>query len=77
MAQLTKVSEKRCFEGLVQRWQHKSKVLGEECDKMNFTVFIPPTATAESKAPIVYFLSGLTCNDENFITKAGAQVLVI
>jgi S-formylglutathione hydrolase len=40
---------------------------------MRFTVFVPPAALAGEKVPFLFFLSGLTCNDENFITKAGAQ----
>lgn len=41
------------------------------CD-MNFTVYFPPAATT-SKVPVMYYLSGLTCTDENFIQKSGAQ----
>lgn len=59
----------QCFDGFVRRYRHKSSVLG--CD-MTFSVFYPPAA--ESKpVPVLYYLSGLTCNDENFTTKAGAQ----
>ena len=39
---------------------------------MNFAVYLPPQARSQS-VPILYYLSGLTCNEENFITKAGAQ----
>ena len=39
---------------------------------MNFAIFLPPQA-AERKLPVLYWLSGLTCNEQNFITKAGAQ----
>lgn len=39
---------------------------------MHFTVFEPPAAETEP-VPIVYYLSGLTCTDENFMQKAGAQ----
>jgi S-formylglutathione hydrolase len=39
---------------------------------MTFAVFLPPQAEAE-RVPVVYWLSGLTCTDENFVTKAGAQ----
>ena len=35
-------------------------------------VFVPPQAKASSPVPILYFLSGLTCNEDNFITKSGA-----
>jgi len=39
---------------------------------MNFAVYLPPQA-AQSRLPVLYWLSGLTCNEQNFITKAGAQ----
>lgn len=39
---------------------------------MRFAVFIPPQAE-DGPVPVLYYLSGLTCNEENFITKAGAQ----
>lgn len=39
---------------------------------MNFSIFLPPRAEGE-KVPVVYWLSGLTCTDENFVIKAGAQ----
>ena len=39
---------------------------------MNFSVYLPPQAS-RAQCPVVYWLSGLTCTDENFITKAGAQ----
>lgn len=58
-----------CFGGQQLRYRHTSKVLG--CD-MTFSVFLPPQAESE-KVPVVYWLSGLTCTDENFVTKAGAQ----
>jgi len=67
---LKQVSSAKCFGGLVQRFQHASAALG--CD-MKFFVFLPPNATPERRVPALYFLSGLTCTDENFITKAGAQ----
>jgi S-formylglutathione hydrolase len=39
---------------------------------MRFSVYLPPQAS-ERRLPVVYFLSGLTCNEENFMTKSGAQ----
>lgn len=56
----------RCFEGTVQFWQHDSTITKT---KMKFSTFIPH---GEIKGGLVW-LSGLTCTDENFITKAGAQ----
>ena len=40
---------------------------------MRFSIFLPPQAGAENKVPVLYWLSGLTCTDENFVQKAGAQ----
>ncbi|MEG1212655.1 MAG: S-formylglutathione hydrolase [Leclercia sp.] len=63
------LEEHHCFEGRQQRWRHDSAVLN--C-AMTFSIFLPP-ANGEAKPPVLYWLSGLTCNDENFTTKAGAQ----
>ncbi|MDK9363908.1 S-formylglutathione hydrolase [Lelliottia wanjuensis] len=63
------LEEHRCFEGRQQRWRHDSTTLN--CT-MTFSIFLPPTAD-NVKPPVLYWLSGLTCNDENFTTKAGAQ----
>jgi S-formylglutathione hydrolase len=40
---------------------------------MQFSVFIPPINEPDTKLPVLYWLSGLTCTDENFAVKAGAQ----
>lgn len=66
---LEKISEVRCWDGLQQRFSHSSTVLN--CD-MNFSVYLPPQAAHEN-VPVLYWLSGLTCTDENFVQKAGAQ----
>lgn len=42
---------------------------------MRFATFMPPQASRGSKIPAVFFLSGLTCTDENFMVKSGAQYL--
>ncbi|MEB6378447.1 S-formylglutathione hydrolase [Leclercia adecarboxylata] len=63
------LEEHHCFEGRQQRWRHDSRVLN--C-AMTFSIFLPP-ANGSAKPPVLYWLSGLTCNDENFTTKAGAQ----
>ncbi|MBO1518398.1 S-formylglutathione hydrolase [Oceanisphaera pacifica] len=63
------VQQQRCFGGRQIRYQHTSNVL--HCD-MQFSVFLPPQAES-GPVPAVYWLSGLTCNDENFSSKAGAQ----
>ena len=63
------ISETRCFGGTMGFYEHTSSV--NHCD-MRFAVFTPPQAAAGS-VPVVTFLSGLTCTDENFMVKAGAQ----
>ena len=66
---LTKVSEQLCFGGKQVRFSHHSAVLN--C-QMQFSVFLPPQAET-ANVPALYWLSGLTCTDENFSSKAGAQ----
>jgi len=63
------VSETRCFGGRQLRLRHRSSVLA--CD-MQFSLFLPPQAT-RGPVPLLTWLSGLTCTDENFVQKAGAQ----
>ncbi len=55
--------------GWLERYQHESDTC--HCS-MHFSVFLPPRALKEN-VPALYWLSGLTCNDDNFRTKAGAQ----
>lgn len=55
--------------GWLERWQHESNTCN--CT-MTFSVYLPPQA-ATQKLPVVYWLSGLTCTDDNVRTKAGAQ----
>lgn len=62
------IGKNRCFSGEVRRYRHASTAL--KCD-MQFSVFLPPQAELES-VPVLYWLSGLTCTDENFFHKAGA-----
>ncbi|EKE75684.1 S-formylglutathione hydrolase [Gallaecimonas xiamenensis] len=59
-----------CFGGEQRRYKHSSKVLGCE---MTVAVFLPPDFGPHT--PVLYWLSGLTCTDENFVQKAGAQRL--
>ena len=66
---IEKLAENLCFGGRQLRYRHHSGVLG--CD-MTFSVYLPPQAV-QGNVPVVYWLSGLTCTDENFVTKAGAQ----
>jgi S-formylglutathione hydrolase len=55
--------------GWLERWRHESTTC--RC-RMTFSVYLPPQA-ATQKLPVVYWLSGLTCTDDNVRTKAGAQ----
>lgn len=57
------------FGGWLNRYRHHSAVC--HCD-MTFSVYLPPKAE-QDKVPAVYWLSGLTCTDDNFRVKAGAQ----
>ena len=63
------VSEAKCFGGVQGVYSHVSR---ETACTMRFGVYMPPQAPAE-RVPILYWLSGLTCTEENFIVKAGAQ----
>ncbi len=63
------LSETSCFGGNIGFYRHPSAV--NNCD-MQFSVFVPPQA-ANRKVPVLTFLSGLTCTEENFMVKSGAQ----
>ena len=66
MEQIETVKE---FGGFLNRYRHQS--VSCNCN-MTFSVYLPPKAETE-RVPAVYWLSGLTCSDDNFRTKAGAQ----
>jgi S-formylglutathione hydrolase len=66
---MEKTESHACFGGTQEVWQHHSKVL--DCE-MRVGIYLPPQA-AHGKCPVLYWLSGLTCTEQNFITKAGAQ----
>ena len=66
---LTKVSGSRCFGGTQSVYSHEARETG--C-VMRFGVYLPPQAETRP-VPLLYWLSGLTCTEENFIVKAGAQ----
>jgi S-formylglutathione hydrolase len=66
------VSSNKSFGGWHKRYRHRSTSLN--CD-MVFAVYLPPQAEQGAKLPVLYWLSGLTCTDENFMQKAGAQRL--
>src|SRR5918993_4251995 len=64
------VSRNRCFGGEQRVYKHRSAETGTD---MRFAVFLPPGAGEGRRVPVVWFLSGLTCTEENFTVKAGAQ----
>lgn len=66
---LEEISSAKCFGGSQKVFKHHSSEL--KCD-MKFGVYVPPISAAQ-KVPVLYWLSGLTCTEQNFITKAGAQ----
>ncbi|MDC0598678.1 S-formylglutathione hydrolase [Gammaproteobacteria bacterium] len=66
---LEQVSANTIFGGQQLKFKHSSNTLS--CD-MTFSVYMPPQAKY-SKVPVIYWLSGLTCTDDNFVQKAGAQ----
>jgi S-formylglutathione hydrolase len=66
---LTLISSHRCFDGTQSFYSHASR----ECrTDMRFSVFAPPQ-TRERPVPVLYYLAGLTCTEETFMIKAGAQ----
>ncbi len=64
-----RIEHRACFGGWQDVYRHRSETLG--CD-MSVGVYFPPQAAA-GPCPVLYWLSGLTCNEQNFITKSGAQ----
>ncbi|TDH62811.1 S-formylglutathione hydrolase [Dankookia rubra] len=64
------VSRARCFGGEQRVLRHASAETGTE---MRFAAYLPPQALAGAHVPVVWFLAGLTCTEENFTVKAGAQ----
>ncbi len=67
------LSEHRCFGGVQRFYQHASRVIGLP---MKYSVFLPPQAAmdqAGGKVPALLYLAGLTCTEETFMIKAGAQ----
>jgi S-formylglutathione hydrolase len=66
---LTLIKQAACFGGLVAYYSHPSHTCN---GTMRFAVFVPPQAQV-GPVPVLYYLSGLTCTEDNFTTKAGAQ----
>lgn len=69
---LENISCQKSFGGWHKRYRHRSSSLN--CD-MVFAVYLPPQAEQGEILPVLYWLSGLTCTDENFMQKAGAHRL--
>lgn len=68
---ITTIIKNKCFGGVQGVYRHDSAATG--CS-MRFGVFLPPRAYGGPvPVPVLYWLSGLTCTEENFIVKAGAQ----
>jgi S-formylglutathione hydrolase len=66
---LENISCNKVFGGWHKQYAHKSDALN--C-VMRFAIYLPPQASQNNKVPVLYWLSGLTCTDENFMQKAGA-----
>lgn len=63
------IEQHKLFDGVQYRCKHYSALC--QCD-MHFSLYMPPQAT-QDEVPLLTWLSGLTCTDENFVLKAGAQ----
>ncbi|MBB3059825.1 S-formylglutathione hydrolase [Microbulbifer rhizosphaerae] len=64
------LSSNRSFGGWHKQYRHQSESINCE---MRFAIYLPPQTALGEKVPALYWLSGLTCTDENFMQKAGAQ----
>jgi S-formylglutathione hydrolase len=69
LAQLNMLSEHACFGGVQRFYQHASSAIGLP---MRFSVYLPPGAEGK-QLPVLFYLAGLTCSEETFMIKAGAQ----
>ena len=70
-ASLELISQHRCFGGSQRYYRHESAEIGLP---MRFSVFVPPQAE-HGPVPVLFYLAGLTCTEETFMIKAGAQRL--
>ncbi|MGN6322446.1 MAG: S-formylglutathione hydrolase [Dyella sp.] len=66
---LERIEHRACFGGWQDVYRHRSRAVDGQ---MRFAIYLPPQAEGQS-VPVLYWLSGLTCTEQNFITKAGAQ----
>ncbi len=70
MQNLQLISQQFCFGGWQRKYSHQAQ--STQCT-MQFSVYLPPAYHTTKALPVVLWLSGLTCNDDNFSQKAGAQ----
>ncbi|KAI8826101.1 putative esterase D [Fimicolochytrium jonesii] len=72
MAAPKELSRAKAHGGFVVKFSHQSSLLGCE---MKYSVFLPPNyaTNLNHKFPTLYFLSGLTCTEDNFMQKAGGK----
>jgi S-formylglutathione hydrolase len=63
------ISTNKSYGGWHKQYTHRSHTLN--CD-MRFAIYLPPQSEQGQRVPVMYWLSGLTCSDENFMQKAGA-----
>jgi S-formylglutathione hydrolase len=67
---LKPITQHQCFGGSQRFYRHASREIGL---RMKFSVYLPPQALQGAKVPALLYLAGLTCTEETFMTKAGAQ----
>lgn len=67
---LTEQSSTKLFGGWLKQFNHQSEVLN--CS-MRFSIYLPKSTTENDRLPVLYWLSGLTCTDENVMQKSGIQ----
>ncbi|TDF66846.1 S-formylglutathione hydrolase [Cupriavidus sp. L7L] len=70
MELLELISQHGCHGGVQRFYRHDSAAIGLP---MRFSVFLPPQAQGGAKVPVLFYLAGLTCTEETFMVKAGAQ----
>ncbi|MCO4865208.1 S-formylglutathione hydrolase [Cupriavidus sp. WGlv3] len=64
------ISQHGCHGGMQRFYRHDSAAIGLQ---MRFSVYLPPQAQAGARVPVLFYLAGLTCTEETFMIKAGAQ----
>ncbi len=67
---MERIEQHASFGGRQEVWRHASSALHSEA---KFGIYLPSAALRGERCPVLYWLSGLTCTEQNFITKAGAQ----